>query len=1226
VRFQIPSLRMRWSCETGPQQIPGRQWADNACLSAAIPLKLTYFMPVRESHHSTTHHSPYRIGIGTGWNSAPAGASGSNPGPGPRQQARSALSSLPEVMLSALQLGNVPDPQRPHASWVPGVCRLIVIVLGIAGVGDFSSTVFAQPAQLTQTTQTEGEAAAPPAATLPPASNSTTSVSSDVKGVSSASAGTEAAIIAEIPEYHLTQVQLDSDVVADRVNLLITVEVMINRGEFWHRVPLRMSGLHVFRREYQGQGEEAADISPKSLDEGLVWMFKGLGKHQLKLHAWIPLKRTVAGGQFQLSLPNLPAQFEAQLHVKIPDGSAIVRSGKSLTVLDVKRTPQETRVDASVVGNLLVFAWQTPVAGGETVSLVQSWLHLKPSAEHLSLVVEQNIELQQTTTDSLVISLPPGFRLVQLSGQHYRSHEILSDRPNRVRVQFANDNLGRLTLNWGFERELSPNGGLLQIEGFHVDGAVREEGVIRIDEFDNLLMVPHPAESQLVHSVGVNQVRALGTGVPLAAFEYLRQPYRLVFEVQPSVPYFSVEPVDKLRFLKDAVELSVRCRARFERGAISELKLSWPDWGQAGWRVVSVDTDTNRTGPLSYDVTSQPGVIRLWWPNPLGRREGDATFTVVFRRSFMAGIPAQVDLTLPVPEASEVEPTLVKLESADQLSVELFTEDSMLIPQLPDPADTPEAAGNSAAGPPVQSYRFETPSSAIVARIQTHEREIRTQTQVEIKEVTSSKLRIDQGIQLDVKYGRLRILELEIPPQLKEYIPDSAITQAVEVTWQGRTLPLLPGETPNLLLADLGAERTGLVNVHVAYSFPVPEDQATREIELPILAVKGQPYHRAECLIDAVESVQVRSGSADWEALQTSPSSARWINPLTNGTISQIPLTLGRKLADSSQQFVVDQVQVRTIFSADGMAESWAEFQLERPQSRLVMDFPAGTSFNENAFLVDGQPLTAAPVMRSINDNEEVTLELPEQSPARPLVTVRYRTPLPSAFGLTNLVTLPLPRFKGSVWVDETIWEMQLPQGNHLFTYPDLVPQFQWTRHLLIWYRESTPAYIQERAIHTVSQVPPEFRFEQQKYYAFRGFGPISQVSFRSMNRSLILLIGAGCALLLGFIYWNLPATRNIFSLVVICFLFAAASLYYVEPMLLLLQPALFGVFLALAANVIDSSSQKRFPDHSQMRIERIPPTPPPMPVEPKSDSALRSMSTRIYRPVQAGKSDQVEG
>lgn len=1132
---------------------------------------------------------------------------------------------------SALISARIWQPAR-----FPVMSRLLLSLICLALGGQLGETsAWAQTSRLaqveTETVPASGTPTPVSKSTVEsPAANGTsaaTSPSSPMTAPMNAAAA-EAAIVAEIPDFHITQVQLDADVASDRVNLVATVEVMINRGENWHRVPLRMPSLHVFRREYQGPGEEAADISQKAGEDGLVWLFKGLGKHQLKLYAWVPLKRTVAGGQFQLSLPNLPAQFEARLHAKIPDGSAIVRSGKNLTVLEVSRNANSTQVDASVVGNLLLFSWQTPIAGGETVSLVQSWLHLKPSAEHLSLVVEQNIELQQTTTDTLEISLPPGFRLVQLSGQHYRSHEILADKPNRIRVRFANDNLGRLTLNWGFERDMNVNGGMLQIEGFHVEGAVREEGVIRIDEFDNLLMVPHPAESLLVHSIGVNQVRALGTGVPLAAFEYLRQPYRLVFEVQPSVPYFSIEPVDNLRFLNDAIELTVNCRVRFERGSISELKLNWPNWMQEGWRVMSVDTDTTRSGPLSYDVTSQPGIIRVWWPNPLGRREGDANFSVVLRRPSSAAPTGHVEFTLPSPQASEVDPTLLKLDSVDQLSVELLTEDSMLLHRLPGPAELPELSliQPGTNEPAIRSYRIDQPAKTIVARFQTHEREIRAQTQVEIKDVTSNRLRVDQLIQLEVKYGRLRMLELVIPPELKAYIPDSALTQGLEVRWKDQRLPLLPGTSPNMLQADLGAEQTGALDVLVSYSFPVREDQGTRDVELPIMAVKDQPYQRAECLIDAVDSIQVRSGIPEWEALQTSPSHSRWINQLKTGTISLIPLTMGRKLADSSQQFVVDQVQVRTVFSAEGVADSWAEFQLERPQSRLVLDFPPGTEFKENAFLVDGSPLPVPHNVRKTDEFEEITIALPQDSSPRPLITVRYRTPLPAPFGLTNLVTLPLPRFKGSVWVDETIWEMQLPQGNHLFAYPDLVPQFQWTRHFLIWYRESTPAYVRERAVHTASQVPAEFRFEQRKYYAFRGFGPIPQVSFRSMNRSLILLIGAGFALFLGFIFWNLPATRNVFSLVVISFLFAAASLYYVEPMLLLLQPAIFGVFLALAATVIDSSSQKSVMDRSRLRIERTSPMPLPMASEPKSDSALQSLSTRVYRPVQAGKSDQVEG
>lgn len=1041
--------------------------------------------------------------------------------------------------------------------------------------------------------------------------------------------GSETAVVAEIPDFHLTQVQLKADVVADRVNLVATIEVMINRGENWHRVPLRLSGLHVFRREYVGNGEEAADVSPRAADDGLVWLFKGVGKHQLKLHAWVPLTRTVSGGQFQVSLPALPAQFEARLNATIPTPSAIVRSTKNMTVLEVSRTGQQTDVEASVVGNLLVFAWQTPVAGGETIPLVQSWLHLKPSAEHLSLVVEQNIELQQTTSDTLEITTPPGFRLVNLSGQHYRSHEYVNDSPNRVRVKFANENLERLTLHWGFEREFSPTGGVLQLEGFQVHGAIREEGRIRIDEFENLLMVPHPMESQLVHSIGVNQVRALGTGVPLAAYEYLRQPFRLEFEVQPSVPYYSVEPVSQVKFLKDAVELTVASRVRFERGSVSELKLHWPNWQEEGWRVVSVDANTNRTGPLAYDVTSQPGHLRLWWTNPLGRREGDATLTVVLRRPLNGADPSELSMTLPTPIASEVEPTVVKLESADQFSVELFDAESNPLPRISNVNELTERGLVSAANgePASRFYRVSRPEETIVAKVETHEREIRAQSVVEIRNVSGGKLHVDQSVQFDVSYGRLRLIEIVIPPELKKFIPDSAITQGVVVTYQGERLPLLPGRTPDLLQADLGAEKIGHFNINIAYSFPVAEEQGTQNVELPIISLNDIPYQRLECVIDAVDAAQVRAGKTDWEALQTSPTDARWINSLASGPVSLIPLAIGGTLADSSQQFVVEQIQLRTIFAADGNTENWAEFHLLRPQGRLVMDFPVGTKFKEDAFLADGKPLPTAPVFTPTENSVQVTLQLPPTASEHPIVTVRYRTQLPSAFGLTNQFTWPFPRFKGSVWVDRTVWEMQLPQGTHLFTYPDLVPQFQWTRHYLIWHRESTPTYQAERLEQTHSPVPPEFQFEQNGYYAFRGFGPVSQVTFRSMNRSLILLVGAGFAMFLGFLFWYIPATRNVFSVIVIFFLFAVASLYFVEPMLLLLQPAIFGLVLALAATVIDSSSRRpmgeTFPSHLERPVGH---TPLPHSSEGIGDSSLRSMTTRIFRPTPASHSDRLEG
>lgn len=1024
-------------------------------------------------------------------------------------------------------------------------------------------------------------------------------------------------ITAEIPAFHLTQVQLDAEVAADRINLVSTIEIVINHGEGWHRIPLRMGAAHVWKREYAGAGEEAPDVTPRPVDDGLSWMIRGLGKHQLKLYSWVPLKRTISGGQFQLTLPTLPAQFEARLHIRIPEANAVVRGAKNLIILDVNRENKQTQVEASVVGNLLYFAWQTPVAAGDAVSLVQSLLHLKPSAEHLSLVVDQSIELQQAALNELLIQLPLDFRLVQVSGQQYVAHEIIADRPGWVRVRLNTENPGRVTLRWILERELPTPGGALRLEGFRVEGAVREEGLIRIDEFENQRMVPRDRESQLVHRVDVNQVRSLGSGLPLTAYEFLKQPFRLAFDLEPTPPYFTVEPVHDLNFRDDLVDLTLTCPVQVERGAVSEVRLNWPGWMDEGWQVVSVSGDSDASRPVAYDVTSQPGQIRLWWPNAVSQ---NLVLTAVFRRELPDDFSQPITLSLPNPLSSETASAIVNVTAADHLTVSLSAADGHPLPSGADGTEAVEASTSGRSrGNASETYRLANVNRPFLAQIEAHHREITAATLVEILDADGD-LVVDQKIELDVKYGRLGSVDLVIPPELLKLIPADSVTQALELTLAGQALPPMALMWNNdVLQVGFSAARKGLVELHVRYRFPIPADQPIRDIDLPVLSVSGQPFARAQCRIDVLDTVQVRANSA-WEALRTSPSQGLWINSLKSGPGQNVvPLTVGRKLADVSQQYVVDKVQVRTIFASDGSAESWAEFQLDSPQSRLVVQFPPGTEFKD--FFLDGQPLGSdAWTKRAGQEYDEIAITLPSRGGAHPRLGVRYRTQLDQAFGLTNRVTMPLPQFPRSVWVDETTWEMRLPEGHHLFTYPDLVPQFHWVRRFLFWHREPTSAYLAERAAAVDPGIPKEFLFPGRDFYAFQGFGPIQHISFRAMNRSLILLIGAGFTLLLGFMFWKLPATRNVFSLVVISFLFAAVSLWYVEPMLLLLQPAILGMVLALAATLIDSASHPLPPDQSKQR------TPQAAPSEPEEDPSVRNLTTRIYRPVPAGKSDRVEG
>ena len=72
------------------------------------------------------------------------------------------------------------------------------------------------------------------------------------------------------------------------------------------------------------------------------------------------------------------------------------------------------------------------------------------------------------------------------------------------------------------------------------------------------------------------------------------------------------------------------------------------------------------------------------------------------------------------------------------------------------------------------------------------------------------------------------------------------------------------------------------------------------------------------------------------------------------------------------------------------------------------------------------------------------------------------------------------------------------------------------------------------------------------------------------MSRSLIVLLGAGLALLAAFVLLKIPASRSVLTLAGAAFATAVVSLWHAEAVQLLLQPAILGVALAVVATVLE--------------------------------------------------------
>lgn len=157
-----------------------------------------------------------------------------------------------------------------------------------------------------------------------------------------------------------------------------------------------------------------------------------------------------------------------------------------------------------------------------------------------------------------------------------------------------------------------------------------------------------------------------------------------------------------------------------------------------------------------------------------------------------------------------------------------------------------------------------------------------------------------------------------------------------------------------------------------------------------------------------------------------------------------------------------------------------------------------------------------------------------------------------------------LPTFSKETSIQYQFWQVILPQGKHIVGSPKgWMEEYNWAWNGLFFGRVPS---IQKNDLGFATDEEDMSKLNQ---YVFSHIQPPSDVTLYVANRSLIVLCSSSIALLVGLVLIYVPQSRYAGSLFGLGVAFIAALFYQPPLVLLMLQAAVFGVFLALGAGYI---------------------------------------------------------
>ena len=979
-----------------------------------------------------------------------------------------------------------------------------------------------------------------------------------------------------IPPFHLARLTLDGEVTGDRAVITAQIDVDVNRsdpssdsGEYYD-VPLRLTQAHVLSKEYTGPGQEGPVVDGP-VEDGIVWRFTGYGTHQLKLKMWVPIRQSPAGQHLVLSLPTMPPGFDAQLNLSIPGALVVIRSSRELTVLSNDRVGELNSVSANVRGPRLDLTWSEPPEVQTLFQQATTAVTLRREGDRVMATAEQILLPENVGVKEAEIKLPDGFELEELTGPLVKGHEAILGRTGWRKVSFRETNGERIELSWVLSAPFAVEGGTLQFDGLVVPDARSQTGRIRLQDFPGYQLVPRPGEF-------VRRVPPTSTQTA-EAFEFTKQPFRIAWDVQRVAPKFSVRPRHLLFVGTAQLILESRFRIQTDAGSVDQLELDMGSTDAEGWRLDPASITGEATVSAHEDSLNPDGRVLIGWETP---QSGAFDLGLRFVRLIPSGMQA-IQVSLPQIPGARSQSAELLVAAEDQFEVQLTgVGGAALLPVLAN-VRLLEGVAPALVSQIQKTVQLEPGQVAVELGWKTQLRQVDADAEIELRRAADGHVRVRQTVRFRVRFGRMSAVRFTLPQSLAALIPSGAGGSAIGVTLNGQAV--MPQIRDGVAEAPLAEPQLGEILATLEYALP-PQGDSQESAMVPVLTSLDAPYSSTRVRIPEGEALRVLQSAEGWQPVPTAPDATVWVST----TATQIPVILDADQT-TSPRFSVDVAFYRTRLDTAGRIEGVCEFHWGGDVRGLPVTLPPESELLGAMF--NGKNLDAAQG-QIVVDAQHPSQFLFRIPPARDgsRLALLYRSLRSTGFSHRDIRSVPLPQLPPDVSVVRSIWELELPVGRHLFIGPgELTPEHQWQRSGFLWSRAPLRQYLAEREQATTESRQLTTLSDPGQVYAFSSIGPIQAPRFQSMTRSLILLLGAGLTLALGFLFWSLPVIRNMLTLLLLAFGVSLLSLWYLEPIQLLLQPAILGAVLAILASLVDLKSRRPALGAFPPSVLPIPPT-----------------------------------